>query len=66
MFVAQPIFYGPPNFWFLAMDSIVLIGLSESVFKQFAQIVLGVMGKGLPSAPKEPPTPPTPKEPDAS
>jgi hypothetical protein len=57
MFVVQPVFYPPPNFWFLAMDSIVLIGLSESVFKQFAHLVLSMVGKSPPAQPKDPPEP---------
>lgn len=57
MFVIQPLFLGPPLFWFLALDSIVLIGLSPEVFKQFSQLVLGMFGRGSPPTPKEPPLP---------
>jgi hypothetical protein len=39
------------------MDSIVLIGLSPEVFKQFAQLVLAVVGKSPPPQPKEPSPP---------
>lgn len=54
MFVIQPLFLGPPLFWFLAMDSIVLIGLSPEVFRQFSSLVLSLFGRGSPKDPPEP------------
>lgn len=48
-FVIQPLVFPPPNFPLLAMDCLVLIGLSPEVFKQFAYMFLAAFGKSPPS-----------------
>lgn len=45
---------GGINFPFLALDSIVLIGLSPDVFKQFSALILGMFGKSNQVGPAPP------------
>jgi hypothetical protein len=67
-FVIQPTLFGPPHFGLLAIDAIVLIGISESALKQLATLMAVILGRNPPgdhqpprSSPTQPELPP-PKE----
>lgn len=63
-FVIQPTMFGPPHFGLLAIDAIVLIGISERALKQLATLMAIILGRQQPgdppprSSPSQPELPP--------
>jgi hypothetical protein len=47
-FVVQPTMFGPPHFGLLAIDAIVLIGISEAALKQLITLIAVLFGRSPP------------------
>lgn len=61
-FVIQPTMFGPPHFGLLAIDAIVLIGISERALKQLATLLAIILGRQPPSEDRPPPSSPSQPE----